>query len=492
MEVPQESIKLFQNKKTRSWPVDKRGYFTKRDGRSYNPSELQRSFVWSTARFAAFYGPRGSGKSGAGAQKVLRKVMLGESGVVMNPDMENFKLSTWPELKEWIPWHMVVPSQRHRQREEWDVTKPFTMVFMNGSKIYCKGLKDPESARGPNVNFLWYDEAGRDKTGMGWKIAIAGVRKGKDPQAWATFTPKTSEHWTTKFFVNKDIPEEAKKQFAEAIGDDKILIESFHASRMDNAANLDEGFYASILVANPSGWLKSQEYDGEVADEGGQVGYRSWFKDRIITTLPVKVIKRVRAWDMAASEKKVAKDDPDETVGTLVSKFVPKDNEEWMSLYGHLLQDGQDKQNHYIIENQISGYWIWEKLLEVIKNTAKHDSPFVEVYIEQEPGSGGKNQVAAVASAFTARDCPELHHHTVHEVDSRKVGDRVLAANNYWFGIASEGRLWMMMGSWNEGTLGQIDSFTQTEHDDKVTSITSAMYILNPYRAWKKVPFVSI
>jgi hypothetical protein len=69
------------------------------------------------------------------------------------------------------------------------------MVFVNGAKAYCKGLRDPDSGRGPNMNWVWYDEAGRDKTGMGWKLAIAGVRIGVEPKAWATYTPKDFYHW---------------------------------------------------------------------------------------------------------------------------------------------------------------------------------------------------------------------------------------------------------------------------------------------------------
>lgn len=490
--VPSEILKLFEDKRRAAWPVDLNGYFVKRDGKQYNPSENQKNFTWSPARFSSLWGPRGCGKSGGGAQKSLRKVMLGESGAIMNPDMENFKLSTWPEFKEWIPWHMVVPSQRHRARPEWEPTKPFMMVFVNGAKVYCKGLKDPESARGGNVNWLWYDEAGRDKTGQGWKIAISQVRIGKDPQAWATFTPKNSEHWTTKFFVKKEIPDEAKEEFAKAAGKDKILIESFHATRSDNASNLDAGFYASILTANPSGWLKSQEYDGEVADEGGQIGYRQWFDNHIITSLPARIKKRVRAWDTAGTEKKLAKDDPDESVGSDIIKFYPKDNPEWLELYGHILKPGQEKQPNFILVSQVSGYWIWEKLLEVIKNTARHDGPYVEVYIDQDPGGAGKNQVAAIAQAFKDKSCPELNSHTVKEVDVRKVGDRVLAANTHWFGAAAEGRMWLMKANWNDGFLGQLDGFTMIEHDDKITSVTSGMYVLNPAVRWKKVPFVSI
>lgn len=490
--IPREVAKFLEDKRKASWPVDSNGYFVREDGKLYKPSEKHEGFVWSKARFSALWGPRGCGKSGGGAQKALRKIMLGESGAIMNPDMENFKVSTWPEFKRWIPWEMVVPSQRHRRRPEWEPTKPFTMVFMNGAKVICKGLKNPDSARGPNINWLWYDEAGRDPTGEAWKLAVASVRVGNEPQAWATYTPKHSEHWTTKLFRDKKVPDEAKEQFALALGKDTILIEEFHATRKDNEENLDAGFYASVLTVNPSGWLKQQEYDGEVADEGGQIGYQSWFDGRIITTLPTKIIKKVRSWDTAATEKKAAKDDPDESVGSLLIKFYPKDNPEWLELYRHLILEGQEKQPHFILENQVSGYWIWERLLDVIKNTAKYDGPYVEVYVDQDPGGAGKNQVAAVAQAFKDKSCPELHSHTVKEVDVKKVGDRVLAANTHWFGVAAEGRMWLYKGAWNEGFLGQLDGFTMIGHDDKITSVTSGMYVLNPYKRWAKVPFVSI
>lgn len=492
LQVPEEVSKNLEDKKKATWPLDPNGYFVRGDGKRYVPSEKQRDFVHSTARFSALWGPRGCGKSGGGAQKALRKIMLGESGAIMNPDMENFKVSTWPEVKSWIPWDMVVPSQRHRRRPEWEPTKPFTMVFMNGARVICKGLKNADSARGPNINWLWYDEAGRDKTGDGWKIAVSSVRVGQSPQMWATFTPKNSEHWTTKFFVKKEIPKEVKDQFAKALGEDKILIEAFHATRKDNESNLDPGFYASVLVANPSGWLKSQEYDGEVADEGGQIGFSSWFKDRVIVSLPEKIIKKVRSWDTAGTEKKLAKDDPDESVGSLLIKFRPSDNPEWLELHKQFIPEGQEKRYHFILENQVSGYWAWEKLLDMMKMTARHDGPYVEVYVDQDPGGAGKNQVAAIVKEFKAKENPELNSHTVKEIDVKKVGDRVLAANTHWLGVAAEGRMWIYKGSWNDGFLGQVDGFTMIAHDDKVTSVTSGMFILNPAVRWSKVPFVSI
>ena len=70
---------------------------------------------------------------------------------------------------------MVVPSQRHRQSDVWQPSKPFTMVFNNGAKVYIKGGREAGSTRGPNINWFWYDEGGRDETGLAWQLANASA-----------------------------------------------------------------------------------------------------------------------------------------------------------------------------------------------------------------------------------------------------------------------------------------------------------------------------
>ena len=109
--------------------------------------------------------------------------------------------------------------------------------------------------------------------------------------------------------------------------------------------------------------------------------------------------------------------------------------------------------------------------------------------MEEEPGSGGKNQVAAVKEHF--KTFPDLQYHKVVGQSAKKVGDRVMAAN-HWFGVAAEGRFEMVKGSWNEKTLSQIDGFTQIIHDDRVTSITGAFTNLSPWKSWVRVPFLAI
>ena len=471
VELPPEAQKAIVNKKTQKWPIGPNGYFLRDDGHAYNPSEAQEKFIKSTARNVMIYGPRGCGKSGAGTQKALFKIMSGQDGIIMNPDFENLKISTWPEFKRWIPWNMVIPSHRHRSSTAWQPTQPFMLAFMNGAKVYIKGGKDSSGSRGPNVNWFWYDEGGRDETGLSWQITNAGVRIGKDPQAWCTETPRPTEHWSYKFFIKQDIPADALKEFQEATKGDRILVEYYHATREDNKANLDSAFYANLAINYPSGWLRAQEYDGEFANEGGKVGDRAWFNGKILDDAPANPKRKVRFWDLAATEKKTAKDDPDEAVGSLISKFM------------------LEKDDNYCIEHQVSGFWNWDNLLIAIANTARHDGPYVPIVLEEEPGSGGKNQVAAVQAYF--RTFPELQSHQVIGQRARDVGDRVMAAN-HWFGLAAAGKMWMVKGAWNSVFLSQLDGFTQVEHDDHVTSVTGGMTWIRPFKSWRKVPFLSV
>lgn len=233
------NIEIPKTRNELSWNLGENGYFKKRDGKNFKPREELEAFIKSTSRFILLRSGRGGSKTTAGAQKGLLKIMAGESGAVMNPDFENFRISTWPELKEWIPWNMVIPKQRYRRSEAWEAIRPFTMVFMNGTHMYCKGLKDPESARGSNVNWFWYDEGRRDSTGLGWKNAIAFCRIGNKPQAWCTTTPANSQHWTSQFFKG-EITEELRKILEDlGVQNTQNLFEIFETGIERNKENLD-------------------------------------------------------------------------------------------------------------------------------------------------------------------------------------------------------------------------------------------------------------
>jgi len=354
--------------------------------------------------------------------------------------------------------------------ESWQPHQPFMIAFINGVRVYCKGLKDPDSARGPNINWLWYDEAGRDLTGESWQIAVASVRVDNEPQAWITTTPRGRSHWIYRFFVKKDIPEDAIMAF-EKLKLDRELIEMFYTNIFANEHNLDPGFMASILAAYPAGWLRDQEIFGKFVDEGGNLADSAWFNGKILDEMPedLDIRKRVRYWDLAATEKKIVagkrKNDPDETVGTLMSY-------------------GEDK-NMYI-ENQTGGFLEWDSIKKLIAFTASMDGSAVELWVEEEPGSGGKNQVA------------ELHTYVREQVPGhpgvkgyRPEGDRVMLAN-VWFANAKEGVVYIIKGSWVDGFFEQLDEFPEASHDDKITSVSGARMQVAPIRRWKHIDFLHL
>lgn len=457
------------------------GYFPKMDGSLYNPTEIHKAFIAARGRFVGLFAGRGAGKTGAGAQKALAKIESGEPGAVMNPDFENFKLSTWPEFREWIPWENVVAAHQYRRSPEWQPYQPFNLVFKNGVKVICKGLKEPDSARGPNINWLWYDEGGRDETGEPFQVAVASVRIGKEPQSFVTTTPKGKYHWIYKFFVEKNIPEDALEAF-EKEGLGRELIEMYYMSLLDNQDNLDPGFFASLLAAYPAGWLRQQEVFGKFVDAGGNLADSSWFRDKMVDEPPEEVNGRIRYWDLAATEKKISKhdkkNDPDETVGTLMSMVKRFEEKDEKKIY--------IGKNDFYIEEQQSGFWEWDDIKSNIVRVAKEDGIAVKVVVEQEPASGGKNQVAELNSVLQK----EIPGHPGCE-GYRPEGDRIMLAN-IWFAEAKEGFVYIVKGDWVKGFFEQVDTFPNAKHDDKITSVSGARINLSPVKKWKRIKFLKL
>jgi predicted phage terminase large subunit-like protein len=488
-EAKRRGLDIPKVKKSVKFPVDPNGFFIKEDGSVFKLSnEESIRFIESDAVLSALISGRGGSKTASGSQKALRKVAKGESGAIFNPRFEDLKTSTWAEFRQWVPWDTVVPRHRYRGLPEWEPTQPFKLTFINGAEISFKGLKDPDSARGPNINWLWYDEAGTDPDGLAWQIALASVRVGEDIQAWITTTPKGRQHWIYKFFVQQDIPEDALEAFKEACGD-REFVEMFYMSIYDNKENLHPVYFANLLAAYPTGWLREQEIYGRFVDAGGAFGDRKWFTEReggVLANPPSIVSGRIRFWDLAASEKKLTGKkltDPDETVGSLLS---------WQK--GGKVKDNNgfelDVIGRFFLEDQVCGFWEWENIKNTLVETALRDGPQVKIWIEQEPAAGGKNQVAELVNHIH-RECGG--HYQIEGALPREWGDRVMGANT-WFAEAAQGLWSVVYGNWTSGFFDQLDTFDGSDkvHDDRITSVTGARHCLAPTRLWKKIKFIHV
>lgn len=127
-----------------------------------------------------------------------------------------------------------------------------------------------------------------------------------------------------------------------------------------------------LMAKDPDylGWLMSLPYvermrrlegNWKVKAEAGAVFNLAWFEE--FPRARRRVARRVRAWDKAGSKGK-----GDYSAGVLLSEA-----------------DGI-----YDVEHIVRGQWSSHERNVVIKQTALLDGPDVEIWIEQEPGSGGK------------------------------------------------------------------------------------------------------
>jgi predicted phage terminase large subunit-like protein len=172
---------------------------------------------------------------------------------------------------------------------------------------------------------------------------------------------------------------------------------------------------------------------------GGGLFKREDFE--IVSTIPQSRIK-VRAWDLAASEKKDAK----RTAGVLLSK---------------------DAEGVYYVEDAIIGKWSPGKRDAVIKQTAQLDGRSVVVKIEQEPGSGGIAQVDSIIRS--------LNGFSVEGVPI--TGDKISRADP----VASQAgikNIKILQGSWNQEFLREIEAFPQGTYKDQVDALSLAFNYL--------------
>jgi len=249
--------------------------FTKADGTTYEPlGDGQRAFLASTARVAAFVGGRGSGKTAAGIQKGAPRIWRGLDGAIVGPNVPHFSLSTWPEAERWIPWNLVTNHNKQHKR----------LTFSTGANVWYGGIEDPDAWRGPNLNWVWFDEAARKMDRGAFDVLLATVRVGPSPQMWITTTPRGIGHWLYNVLHRQqfsDDPEESERvlmALRAALGDQQ-LIETFHGSIDQNADNLDPAYYAS-LKAIYVGLMAEQELEGRFVGLEGLV-FDNWTTDNV-------------------------------------------------------------------------------------------------------------------------------------------------------------------------------------------------------------------
>lgn len=216
----------------------------------------------------------------------------------------------------------------------------------------------------------------------------------------------------------------------------------FVPAKLDDNPYLDrEEYIKSLNELDPITREQLLEGDWE-AKEAGRKFKRHWFE--IVDAAPAGV-RKVRYWDLAATEPKPGKD-PDWTAGVLMCE-----------------KDGV----FFIIDVKR----VRETPLGVeklIKQTAELDGRNVEVYIEQEPGSSGKNTVDRYRREVLKGFACYAHKTT---------GSKEMRANPV-SSAAEAGNVKLVRGSWINDFLDEIEIFPYGAHDDQVDATSGAFEIL--------------
>lgn len=181
-------------------------------------------------------------------------------------------------------------------------------------------------------------------------------------------------------------------------------------------------------------------YQQRPENDAGRLTNRDWLK--LTTVWPFDVLspdwggwKLARVWDLAATEE-----GGDFMVGTLFAHHKEKD----LSVVLDIVRDQFSPAG---VEN-------------AVVTTAQKDSPRVEIYIEQEPGSSGKLLVQAY------KGIKELQGYTVKGIP---VGpqDKVIRAQPFLAAV-EVGKVSFLEAPWNKSFLDEYDDFPSGEHDDQV------------------------
>lgn len=170
---------------------------------------------------------------------------------------------------------------------------------------------------------------------------------------------------------------------------------------------------------------------------------------RLVEEIPDDVVRWVRAWDLAATEDKKntrPEDGPAYTAGVLI---------------------GKRKNGRYIIANVINKRMNTADVRKTVLDTARMDKAKygrkVKIRMNQDPGQAGKEQAEnylQMLSGFSV--------HITPETGSKETRAEPFSAQ--WIGPegSDEGFVDVLIDTWTETYLGQLEAFPESKFKDMV------------------------
>jgi predicted phage terminase large subunit-like protein len=221
-----------------------------------------------------------------------------------------------------------------------------------------------------------------------------------------------------------------KQRFIDGGGCNRLFI----PATLEENPHLDRAAYEETLQQlDPVTRRQLRHGDWDVRPEGN-LFKREWFAGRIKNE-SAEMVRRVRYWDLAATEPKAGQD-PDYTASCLMGFDSPR--------------------NFWVLDSQ--EFRASPKEVEDrVRATAHLDGAEVEIEIEQEPGASGKIVIdhyqRVVLPGFSVSG-------------RRSTGDKTLRIKPF-SAACQNGLVYLLRGSWISRWIDRMCSFGQPgEHDD--------------------------
>lgn len=146
-----------------------------------------------------------------------------------------------------------------------------------------------------------------------------------------------------------------------------------------------------------------------------------------------------------------------------VVRYWDKAGTEGGGAYSAGVKMGVDKAGNWWVVDVIRGQWKATNREAVIKSTADLDGPDVDIYVEQEPGSGGKE-----SAEWTIRSLAGYSAYA-----DRPTGDKEARARPYAAQVGA-GNVTLLRGPWLQAFLDEHKSFPRSAYKDQVDAAAGA------------------
>ena len=134
---------------------------------------------------------------------------------------------------------------------------------------------------------------------------------------------------------------------------------------------------------------------------------------------------------------------------------------------------GQGVDGLFYVMHVERGQWAAAKREKTIRATAELDGRTVNIWIEQEPGSGGKESAESTVM--------NLAGYTIKS--ERPTGDKVVRAEPYSVQLEA-GNVRMLRGDWNQDYMNELKTFPVGKFKDQVDASSGAFNKLNGKRGF--------